>query len=44
MDEREVYIAVDVKTNQLVSLRITDERTGDSKELIPLKKQKREER
>lgn len=37
-----MYIAVDVKTNQL--LRITDERTGDSKELIPLKKQKREER
>jgi len=31
-----VHIAVDVKTNQLVSLRITDERTGDSKELVPL--------
>lgn len=31
-----VHIAVDVNTHELVALKITDERTGDSEELIPL--------
>jgi hypothetical protein len=34
-----VHIAVDVDTHELVALEVTDERTGDSKELIPLVKE-----
>jgi hypothetical protein len=34
-----VHIVVDVDTHELVALEVTDERTGDSKELIPLVKE-----
>jgi hypothetical protein len=34
-----VHIAVDVNTHELIGLVVTDERTGDSKELIPLVKE-----